>query len=63
MNTATQIPNLAPTLAHKYQPVVAIVSSLAAILLIGFTFYSLHLQIKHTNLQLEKLEKENECKK
>lgn len=52
----------AVTKAQKAMPIVSIIASCAAILLIAVTFHSLRLQIKHTNMQLDKLEKDNEKK-
>lgn len=54
------IPSLTNSRAHQIQPVIGIVASVITIILVGFTFYSLHLQIKHTTLQLDKMEAE--CK-
>ncbi len=43
---------------HEIQPKVAIVASVVSIIFFSIALYSMHLNIKHTNLLLAKLDKE-----
>lgn len=56
MINASQI--IEQTKAQKALPVISIVASLAGITLIIISLHSLRLQIRHTNMQLDRLEKE-----
>lgn len=44
---------------HINEHKIGVIVSVASLVLIGLTLYSLHLQIKHTKLQLSKFESNN----
>jgi len=56
--TTAQVVTLTQMKSHK----LGIIVSISSLVLISITLYSLHLQIKHTKMQIADKEKESENK-
>lgn len=55
MTGAPQILTIKQIQAHK----IGLIVSVASLVLIGLTLYSLHLQIKHTKMQMDHFDSKN----